>query len=262
MNINSTIRILDRLYKQLCHSDLKSNTTITNSMLDLEHALLDHDFNTLDASKLFDYMSSKNILQLFQKAYEVFETNLEIDFVKSIIYKSISPQEDFMNYPLYKRFVTLIRNEITLTNIKSSDHILFIGSGPTPITAILIHQISHAKVDCVDRNIISAALSKRLISKLGYTDSIRIINKEGIDADCSQYSVILIALLAKPKDKLLKSIWNKCRKNTRIICRTSDSIRQAFYGTTASKLLDQYEVKKRITAKGNQTISSVLIIKS
>jgi len=124
-----------------------------------------------------------------------------------------------------------------------------------------MYQFSSAKVDCGEKNTISADLSKKVIDKLGYTDSIHIINQEGADIDYAQYSVILVALLAKPKDVLLKSIWSKCKSNTRIICRTSDSIREAFYETTESSLFDKYLPKKKIYARGDQTISSVLLIK-
>ncbi len=230
-------------------------------MLDLESILLTNDFNSIEKTKVVAYMNSKHMLSLFQKAYELFETNLEIDFAKYIFTKSVLPVKDFTNYLLYKRFVTLLRKEINLGSINKQDHVLFIGSGPIPITAILMHQFSSARVDCGEKNSASADLSKKVINKLGYTDSINIINQEGVDIDCSQYSVILVALLAKPKDALLKSIWSKCKSNTRIICRTSDSIREAFYETTENSLFDKYSPKKKTNAKGDQTISSVLLIK-
>ncbi|MEK6858004.1 MAG: hypothetical protein AABX39_05450, partial [Nanoarchaeota archaeon] len=89
----------------------------------------------------------------------------------------------------------------------------------------------------------------------------KIYNKKGENLSENKYSVIVIALLAKPKDKILHKVWNESIKGTRIICRTSDGVREVFYERTNPGLLSEYLPVKKIFAKNDQTISSDLLIK-
>jgi precorrin-6B methylase 2 len=239
------------------------NIVIVNKIVQtLEGALLDKYFTLEEENELYSFMQENNMLSIFQKAYEIFETNLETEFASSLINEKGNPHEKFSNYLLYKRFVTLLTNEISLASITNMDKVLFIGSGPIPITAILMHELCGAKVDCGERYKPSADLSEKVLAKLNYTDFIHVINKDGVDTDYSQYSVILVALLAKPKSELLKTIWKQAPSGTRIICRTSDLVRQAFYETTQENLFRSYTIVKKLFATGDQTISSILLIKS
>lgn len=58
-------------------------------------------------------------------------------------------------------------------------------------------------MDCYDKNPESAQLSRDLLTHLKLTDKINITTKKGEELD-KIYDVIIIALLAKPKDKILR----------------------------------------------------------
>ncbi len=249
------------------YNNLKSNASeeikvINKCINDLEKTLLSDDFSPDQEKELLAFMFSEKMLPLFQRSYEVFETKLEIEFANKIISINANSQQEFKTYLLYKRFVGLIQNEIKLADITSQDKILFIGSGPIPITAILLHKLSGCEVDCCEKIEESAVLSKKVIEKLGYGNYINVINKEGAKVNYSDYTVVLIALLAKPKDLLLKETWDSVKKGVRIICRTSNLVRQAFYETTNESLFNIYQPQGKVLAKADQTISSVLLIKS
>jgi len=77
MNINTTVQTLDHIFNQLNDNGLKDHSLVASNILDLESILLTNDFNTIEETKIFDYMKSKHMLSLFQRAYELFETNLE-----------------------------------------------------------------------------------------------------------------------------------------------------------------------------------------
>lgn len=239
-----------------------SNIKMINKIsLTMENILLTKNFTFEEEKELYDFMVNGNMLIIFQKMYEVFETSLETRFARMMITKKENLKDDFTKYLLYNRFSTLVANEIDLAAITADDKVLFIGSGPIPISAILIHELSGAFVDCVERYKPSADLSLEVIHTLGYSDSIHVVNKEGVDIDYSQYSVILIALLAKPKDELLKSIWSQVSIGARVICRTSNLVRQAFYETTEESLIATYNPIGKVIARGDQTISSILLVR-
>jgi hypothetical protein len=84
--------------------------------------------------------------------------------------------------------------------------------------------------------------------------------KKGEMLTDSSYTAVILALLAQPKEKILRRVWRNTKKGTRIICRTSDGLRQVFYAS-ANPLLKSYMVAGKVFAIGDQTISSALLIK-
>lgn len=263
--INQTKNKIGKLYSNLSTCNFINTNDIdkiNKVVFDLEGILLDKNFNHEQEQEITTFMEHNNMLSVFQKAYEIFETNLEVLFARYMIQESLSPREDFKKYLLHNRFVTLLTNEVNLAHISKNDKVLFIGSGPIPITAIIMHQLTQSKIDCVEHNNISAELSKKVIGRLNYGNFIGIIKGEGVSIDYSSYSVILVALLAKPKDLILEAIWNKINIGIKIICRTSDLSKQAFYEKTSDALFNKYQPTKKVTAMGDQTISSVLLIKN
>lgn len=230
---------------------------IKSNILKLERLILNKKFIPDIETEIIKSEEIRNILPTLQHFYEVFETNLESEFVNSFL----NGRTAFSRYMLYKRFVMLVKNEINLTKISKTDHILFIGSGPLPITAILLSKFVGCPIDCYDKNKEFVRLSRKVVSKLRLQKGIGIYHKKGENLIKKHYSIVIVALLAKPKDKILKRVWVKISPNARVICRTSDGVRQVFYEQTDPNILRLYNPVKKVYAKGNQTISSVLLVK-
>jgi hypothetical protein len=74
--------------------------------------------------------------------------------------------------------------------------------------------------------------------------------------------VVLVALLAKPKQAILKNILKHRKEEVRIICRTSDNSRHVFYEPTLDIAIpDSLVVKEHACAGIDDTISSVILKK-
>ncbi|MBU3904940.1 MAG: hypothetical protein KJ906_02225 [Nanoarchaeota archaeon] len=249
-------RDIEKRLNEIYTNGSKSKITTRENMLELEKILLNKKFAKSQETEVIKLFRKK--IKKFQFYYEQFETDLEIEFVKTIMKnKQIKPEK----YLLYKRFTDLMKNEIKLGKISKKDKVLFIGSGPFPPTAIILNKLVGCKIDCFEKRKQYADMSRNVIKKFSLSDDIKVYNKYGQSLGNNDYGVIIIALLAKPKDKILKSIWKSALSGTRIICRTSDGIRELFYETTNESILKQYKPKKKIYAKNDQTISSVLLVK-
>ncbi len=245
---------------EICNSLTKNssdNTLIKSKMLELDALILKEKLTANEERFILHYDEVKQALPILQHFYEVFETNLEEEFVNDFL----NGKKELRNYLLYDRFVELITNEKNMAKISEKDCVLFIGSGSLPITAILLSEFTKCSVDCYDKNKLFAKISERVIRKLSLSDKIKIYNGKGEDLSENKYSVIIIALLAKPKDKILHNIWNESIKGTKVICRTSEGMRAAFYEPTAPNLLIKYPCTNKVFAKQDQTISSVLLMK-
>lgn len=251
-----TINIMNLLgnLSKISNTNLSDNDEVKNAALLMESIILSKDDVYLTNQLLNNY----ELLKKLQNIYETFETNLEISFTKDIINRG---KIELSSYLLYKRFVKLIKNEIALADIKKDDKVLFIGSGPFPITAILINKFSGCSVICVEKDKNRSIISKEVIQSLGLSKNIRVLNGKGENIGCNSFSVAIIALLVKPKSEILDNLSRQAIADARIICRTSDGARQAFYEQANPEIFSRYKIIDKIIAGENQIVSSVLLTK-
>ena len=245
-----------QIYSNLIENDYKDLQIVKSNCLALERLLLNKKFTKSEEGKVVASLQIAKALPLFQFSYDLFETNIEVEFVEDFL----KGRRHMKEYLLYDRFALLIKNEIDLATIKRDDRVLFVGSGPFPISAILLNKFTGCHVICYEKNRKYQALSSKLIKKLNLTSHITIVCKKGEMLMDSSYTSIIIALLAQPKEKILRRVWRNTKKGTSIICRTSDGLRQVFYAS-ANDWLKSYMVASKVFATGDQTISSVLLVK-
>lgn len=208
------------------------------------------------SSLVLECLASEDI-ELLNKAYCAWETELENRFARSVI----KGQLDISDYLLYERFDTLLRCELALVP-GSPENILFIGSGPVPISALHMHLQTGRPIDCVDRDLQAVEISRELMRKAGLENAIRISCNRGEQHDVSKYDLVLIALLAKPKRAILRNLRKSTKPGAHILCRTSSGLRRLVYEPTVQRDVHGFYVANQQTAVGDQTISTLLLEKA
>jgi len=116
-------------------------------------------------------------------------------------------------------YKNIIKREVRLANITPNDNILCIGGGPCPYTAIMLHQLTGAKVTVIDNNKHCVNQSAELVKQLNLENSIRIICGEGETIDYDGFTVIHLALQITPKDKVLKRVLERAEEGVKILVR-------------------------------------------
>lgn len=116
----------------------------------------------------------------------------------------------------YKR---LVKEEVALANIRSTDKILCIGGGPCPFSGILLHEYTNAHVTIADNDNCSVRIARELIRKLGYENSIKIIHGDGNDISPEEYSVIHMAVQVSPLEQVFYHLKQGCRYGAKILVR-------------------------------------------
>jgi hypothetical protein len=241
------------------------NTTATNiwrfSDLDPHIAALEQMIFTLDdhglTANMFLASLSYAQVALQQVAYCKWETELEHRFVHAL-----KPSSTIDDYALGARFRRLLEREVSLISVGGRpERLLFIGSGPFPISAILAHEYLGVQVDCVEVDRVAVAQSRRLLDDLRLSESIRVLHVDGNGVDASAYDAVLIALLAKPKHEILAGIAATARPDCRVICRTSEGLRVLVYEPMRlDRDLQSHQVcDKRLAIAEGDTISSLLL---
>lgn len=232
--------------------------TFHRYMRELERLLLLRRVDQHEADKAVTEFTAAEMAN-FQNLYCSWETQLESRFV-DFLCRGICGH--FADYALYARFERLIDREVRLLNGYEPRKVLFIGSGPMPITAICLENRINAPIDCLEMRAEAITESQRLLKELELQDRITVLHGEGQQYTMADYDMILVALLAKPKKDILANIADNCSSNTRIICRTSEGARCFFYEPTDDSAIPRdLKIVDRTYAGIDDTISSCLIRK-
>lgn len=168
----------------------------------------------------------KHFLSEMHRIYCFWETTMERRFVRSILEEGSCT---LSKYPLYQRFERLLRRETSMIQADRTKKALFIGSGPVPVSAIWYQQLTGMNVDCFDIDERAVGLSKILLNTIGLERKIQVFHQPDNSYDVSDYAIIMIALLAKPKLAILHNIHNTASDDCQIICRTSEAGRRILY---------------------------------
>ena len=162
------------------------------------------------------------------------------------------------------RYELLAAKEIELAGIRPNERALFIGSGFLPITAFEYVRQCGCTVDCVDFVPEAIISSKEITERIGMSDRVRSIQMRGEAHDPSEYDVILVGVLALPKQEILNHLDAGVKRGCRVMCRTTYGLRQLIYQRASydPEALKRLSPGNRSVARGERVISAELLTAS
>jgi len=132
----------------------------------------------------------------------------------------------------------VVEKESVLASITKDDHILCIGGGVCPFSAILFHQATGAKVTSIDSNAECIPVAQQVIDGLGIGNDVRMLCQDGgAVADLTQYSVVHLALQVTPMDEVFAQVEKQVKAGTRILIRRPKKSIDGAYSELPSPLL-------------------------
>ncbi|NBD34539.1 MAG: DUF433 domain-containing protein [Chloroflexi bacterium] len=148
-----------------------------------------------------------------------------------------SPVRGLSSYPNYEHYLKIVNFEMSrLTQAHPADfeQALMIGSGPLPMTALLLAQHFSLSVDCVDVNPEACALSREVIQALGLTQRVRVLQSDICDFTAlAPYDVIFWAALAgineEEKARIARHLSRTLRTGQMIVVRSSRGVKKLIY---------------------------------
>lgn len=131
----------------------------------------------------------------------------------------------------WKVYETLVGQEMELLEGLRPEPglpIAFVGSGPLPLSALLLHLRLGCPVTCVDSDPEACDASRRLIGRLGLEEGIRVVREEGAFFDYAPYSAVFVASLVTGKAGVLGRI-RSTRPDAVLAVRTAEGMRRLMY---------------------------------
>lgn len=219
----------------------------------LERLIMEAEATDPEIARFLLPRFAQHELDTFNTHYCKWETELEWRFVNQLLRKECG----WESYHLYQRFEDLIAREIGLLGGRRPERMLFIGSGPFPISALHIGRRLGSHIVCIDHDESAVDISREIIRRLDLAGLIEIVHAAGSEYDATSFDAVFVALLAKPKKALLKNI-RKARGGN-FLCRTSRGLRKFVYEATRDDALENFQVAGAQLATGDQTISTLLL---
>ena len=132
---------------------------------------------------------------------------------------------------LEKYYQDTIENEATLANVTAKDHILCIGGGTCPLSAILFHQVTGAKVTVIDHNGACIPKARQVIKALGLVDKVQVLHQEATckKLDLASFTVVHLALQVSPLNQVLAFIKDQAAPGTKILVRRPKKTLKSLY---------------------------------
>ena len=120
-----------------------------------------------------------------------------------------------------KYYVNIVKKEVALADITKDDHILCIGGGICPFSAILFHQMTGAKVTVIDNNEKCVCRAIKVIESFGLSEHIRVFSQDGCSSDIlyTDYSVVHLALQVYPINRVFSCVESGITPGTKLLVR-------------------------------------------
>lgn len=144
---------------------------------------------------------------------------MEIKNAQAII-RSPSPWEELKQFEYYPNYIELARMESKGGDLSPGDRVVFLGSGPLPLTLVLLcagHRIQGVGIEqCAEY----ADLSRRLIASLGLADHIRIIEGNHFNLPLREKChLTMVGADAVPKDEIFSHLADRLEVGARLSYR-------------------------------------------
>ena len=134
-----------------------------------------------------------------------------------------------------KYYDDVVDKEIVLAGITEDDHILCIGGGICPFSAILFHQKTGARVTVLDNNPICIPKAEEVLKRLEIDANVEVIHKDGGDDDIcfAKYTVVHFALQVCPMNHVFSQVEKKAATGARLLVRLPKKCLEDMYSCLA-----------------------------
>lgn len=218
-------------------------------------SVLSHEYIRMNQRPLRDMLSEAEFLaELTDSRIICNSEHSVVDALKGLpawtIYRALVSQELSTLHPFIRE-----------RDRAEKEPIIFVGSGPMPLSSIILHQLSETNVTCLEMDSVAYDASCFLLERLGLTDKVTVVMQNGAEFDYSSYSQIFVASLVRNKKEVLERIIHTAA-DPLVAVRTAEGMRQIMYeAIDESDLIKQgWRILGRTCPEENLVINSTLFL--
>ncbi|SFD52245.1 Nicotianamine synthase protein [Paenibacillus catalpae] len=170
--------------------------------------------------------------------------------------------------PHWPVYVALVRQELsTLHRFTREDRqsdkspIVFVGSGPMPLSPIILHLLGDVEVICVEMDAVAYEASCSLLEHMGLGNKVSVVLENGSRFDYGSYNRIFVASLVRNKQAVFEQI-NRTSPSPLVAVRTAEGMKQIMYEAIDETQLQSqgWRILGRTIPDENLVINSTLFL--
>jgi len=216
------------------------------------------DFDS--AKHILDDEKMNDALKVIRKFYVYLGTRLETEKAGEIL-NSDNPWKTLESFHFYERYMGLLENENQLVKFSPEQKVVFVGGGPLPLTLILLNKLYNVQGVSIEIVPEVAELSRQVIHKLGLNSNIKVFVGDETSLKKIDYTVVMVAALAEPKERVFANLWEILDTKTPLIYRTYTGMRAILYSPVTEKATRGFHKEVMILPAGKVNNTSVLVRK-
>ncbi|MCA0753512.1 nicotianamine synthase [Paenibacillus sp. N4] len=169
------------------------------------------------------------------------------------------------NWDIYMALVSeelsILRQFIGRDDQLAKSPIVFVGSGPLPLSPIILHLFGNVDVICLEIDSAAYEASCVLLERLGLSSNVTVLVENGSEFDYSSCNRIFVASLVRNKTGVLERI-SRTSPNPLVAVRTAEGIRQIMYEAIDELQLNKqgWRILARTRPEENLVINSTLFL--
>lgn len=266
-----TIRIVRDLYEQLASAPSLEPSEKTDALF----SRLVEQCTQADAGTAADVLSDPEVVRLRPRLIELCSAGeylLERSWARAAV-QAKNPRAELARFPYHANYERLTQLEVHAllgAAERAGDHersrvrrVLFVGSGPLPLTSILLAEVYGMKVDNVDSDPEAHRLGAKLARAAGLAVelSFRLCDAAEVE-DLGSYDVVFLAALAgldeAEKRSIIEQLRQRMQPEALLVIRTAHQMKSLLYPRVEPEDLDGFE-PQIVVQPLNEVINSVIV---
>lgn len=212
-------------------------------------------------------LSEQEVFELRNLAAQA-EFEMELFWAEKVI-ASETPDATLKSFWYYKNYQDLTKIEWSALDSycvrEKHDSVLFVGSGPLPMTAIVLAKEYGVSSVLLDTNEAAVAISRKLIHKIGLASMVKVEFSSGEKyMKYSDFEVVYLAALAgvdeEAKNVIVENIAVQSTEHTHLIVRSAHSNRTLLYAPVDIHRIRGFSPILEVHPH-NDVVNSVIILK-
>lgn len=146
------------------------------------------------------------VLSAISRLRNIYGLRLEIEQAHALL-ASPNPWAKLREFTFYTNYLQLAAMEQQGAGLEADDRIIFLGSGPLPLSLILLCSRYGLKGIGIERKNSSVELSKQVVEHLGLEHRIKIIRGDHFAMPFTEESqLLMVAAMARPKKEIFQHL--------------------------------------------------------
>lgn len=210
---------------------------------------------------LLEEKEIRNVLPTIRSYYTTFFSIHERHLARELL-ESPDPWKQLETFPLYPRYEALVKNQIDAMHISSEKRLAFLGSGPVPLSLILLSRYFGIPCVGIDSDAETVEISRKIIRCLGLEKKIEIVQGDDATLGDLNWDVVLVAALAEPKARIFSQLLNIMadREPSLVVFRTYTGMREMLYKPVQPEDIKGYKIVKAVPPTGRVNNTTVFML--